>query len=938
MDDQRRLQRGIRIALGGALGLASCMTGPGALAQNRDDPGLETVYVTGSRIARGSDFENPAPLVTFSKDDLDKSGYANLQQLLEEQPFVGSGTFSTRGNNQDSTANGAASVSLRGLGADATLVLVNGRRVALSSFAESITTNFVDINTIPVAAIERLEVLKDGASAVYGADAVAGVVNVILRKDFEGFEVSGSAGGADGYDEYTASAIWGVSGEDSNITMIVDYFTNSTLKNTERGYFGTADQTPRGGQDFRSSRGFPGSFVVNGVATADPGCPADRVAGSNCVYDFGPWNLLTPEAERTGLMLLGRKGFGESVEVFTEFAAQHNTSVAQGAPTPLDESAGLTVPSTHPNNPYVGAAGDMVIRRLRTVDAGPRQWDIESDNLRLVLGLRGKLMDRWDWEVSAQKARSESEQTGDRSQGWVRTDFLQTEITAGRYNPFGGTFNPQSVIDAITTSLVRQGTSQLESYDAQISGELFDLPGGRAAMAAGVEYREESIKDIPDDQFRRGLIFGTEAVEAQAARDNWSAFVEFSLPVLESLEFNLAARYDDYSDFGSTTNPKVSARWEPIENLAFRASWGTGFRAPSLAQIGLGPSQESQFFKDTFWCAQEGISVDDCQALDYNIVFAGNPNLDAEESENFNVGVAWTSDTWTFGVDYWDIKQEGKIDEVPFGFLYQQFCGTQASDVCVRSAPLPGDTLGELQLINSGFVNIGEQTTNGVDVSVYFRNELMGGDLTLGLDYSRMLEFEKVELNSDGSAFVARDLTGEYEYPEDRFVVTGDWDFQNWGVRAAVNYIGPFEDQPDVDFDGVLDYDTNTTREVGDFTTVNLQARYTGFEGLTLAVGVDNAFDETPPFAVGDGDTDLYGYAAGMHDPRAQYFYGKATYRFCPGRSECDRGGALQSVPPFFYLQARLRAGAGATGGCDPRRARLRSSSSISCSLPPLRA
>ena len=454
-----RLTRAIRLALGGALGLASGLATLPAFAQSATDPGkdLETVYVTGSRIARASDFENPAPVVTFSSDDIAKSGYANLQQLLEDQPFVGNGTFSTRGNNQDSTANGPASISLRGLGADATLVLVNGRRVAISSFAESITTNFVDINTIPVAAIERLEVLKDGASAVYGANAVAGVVNVILKKDFDGFEVSGGGGFADGYDEYNASGIWGINGEDSNVTLVLDYFRNSTLKNSERGSLGTADQSARGGEDFRSSRGFPGRFVVNGVTTIDPACPPDRTAGQTCVYDYGPWNLLTPEAERTGLMVLGNKRFGD-IEFFTEIAAQHNTSIAQGAPTPLDESAGLTVPVTHPNNPFPGATS-LGIGRFRTVDAGPRGWNIQTDNIRGVFGLRGKLLDRWDWEVAAQRARSESEQTGSRAQGWVRTDYLQQEINAGRYNPFGGTFNPQSTIDAITTSLVRQGTS-----------------------------------------------------------------------------------------------------------------------------------------------------------------------------------------------------------------------------------------------------------------------------------------------------------------------------------------------------------------------------------------------------------------------------------------------------------------------------------------------
>src|SRR5512134_2886686 len=182
-----------RKAILGGVVLALPFTAPVALAQSTAS-GLDEIVVTGSRIARGSDFESPSPVLTLDRESIEKTGYPNLQQLLEKLPANGAGAFSTRGNNQDSTANGAASISLRGLGADATLVLVNGRRVAISSFAESVPTNFVDINTIPVSAIERIEVLKDGASAVYGSDAVAGVVNIILRDDFEGAEITAGGG------------------------------------------------------------------------------------------------------------------------------------------------------------------------------------------------------------------------------------------------------------------------------------------------------------------------------------------------------------------------------------------------------------------------------------------------------------------------------------------------------------------------------------------------------------------------------------------------------------------------------------------------------------------------------------------------------------------------------------------------------------------------
>ena len=858
-------------------GVSATLAAPFAAAQTDDEATVEEVVVTGSRIGRGSDFESPSPITTVNRDYIENSGYLNLQQLLEKIPAAGVGTFSTRGNNQDSTANGAAAVSLRGLGADATLVLVNGRRVAISSFAEGVTTNFVDINSIPVSAIERIEILKDGASAVYGSDAVAGVVNIVLRTDYEGLEVTAGYGSTSESDneETTFSAIWGTGGENGNVTMIFDYFKNETLFNTDRPDLATANQSSRGGEDFRSSRGYPGTFIVDGITTVDPSCPPDRDVGV-CLFDYGPFNVLTPAAERTGLIVLGNRNLGAGVELFTEIAVQHNTSIAQGAPTPLDAGAGLTVPVTHPDNPFAGASA-IDVYRYRTVDAGPRQWDIESDNLRLMLGLRGDLND-WDWEVAGSRARSESLQTGDRSMGWVRTDFLQNEIDAGNYNPFGATTNDPAVIDRITTSLVRQGKSDLTTFDATISGGIFDMPAGALKMATGIEYRDESISDTPDDQFQRGLIFGTESVSAAASREIWSAFVEFSIPVLDNLEVQVAGRYDDYSDFGSTTNPKLAARWDISEMFAVRGSWGQGFRAPSLAQIGLGPSQESLFFSDTFGCADNPIY---CATTDYTVIFSGNPNLQPEESENINLGITVKPlDSLSLSLDYWDITQDGKIDDVPFGFLYSSFCDDQNSTVCVRDAPLPGDSLGALQSVSTSFVNIGEQAATGVDLQVTWSTALGAGDLGLNLYYSYLLDFDRVELNIDGTDFVSRSLAGEYEYPETRWSLTGNYQVGDWGVFAQVDYIGEFEDTPDIDFDGILDYDTNTSRTVDAFMTVNLQASYTGIENTRLMIGIDNLFNEDPPFAIGDGDTDLYGYVSSMHSPRGMFWYFRASYSF----------------------------------------------------------
>lgn len=869
MKTSASLARAIRLVIGGAAGLATVLSAPLATAQEES----ETIYITGSRIGRSADFEGPSPIITVDREAIEKSGYTDLQQLLEKIPVNGNGAFSTRGNNQDSTANGTSSVSLRGFGADATLVLVNGRRVAISSFAESVTTNFVDINSIPVSAIERVEVLKDGASAVYGSDAVAGVVNVVLRDNFDGFEVSAGYGDvtSGSAPETTASAVWGSSGEDSNITMIFDYFKNETLSNSERGRIGSANNSAFGGGDWRSSRGFPGRFFVDpgAVITMDPGCPLASQADPTCLYDYGPWNLLIPESERTGLMVMGHNGIGGGAEVFTEIAVQHNTSIAQGAPTPLDETAGLTL-NNHPDDPFGGNA--VGISRFRTVDAGPRQYDVDTDNLRGVVGLRGSLND-WDWEVALQRARSESTQTGSRSQGWVRTDFLQQQLDLGAYNPFGGVSNPQAVIDQITTSVVRQGKSDLTMYDAQITGQLFDMSAGSVLMAAGVEYRDESVSDVPDDQFQRGLIFGTEAVTATADRQNWSAFVEFSLPLFETLDLELAARYDDYNDFGSSTNPKVALRWAPIDQLAFRASWGEGFRAPSLAQIGLGPSQESEFFQDTFGCADNPAY---CANTDFTILFSGNPDLQPEESESLNVGMVWQpTGTINLSLDYWDIQQDNKIDEVPRIFIYEQECNNQASLICVRGAPLPGDTLGALNFIRSGFVNIGEQSAEGIDFAANWSMDAGSGNLTLGLDYTHLLEFNKVVLDATGLAFETQEFAGEYEYPEDRAALTGDYEIGDWGIFAQVNYISSFEDFRPLSPPLVASAGT-----VSSFTTVNFQFTYSGIKNTKISLSVDNAFDELPPVAIGDGDTDVYGYVSSTHNPRGSFWSLRTTYSF----------------------------------------------------------
>ena len=853
------------------IALTSALIAPTTCLAAQDDETEKEdnrVTIIGSHIKR-SNLASPSPIQVIDREAIDASGQVTLQQLFEKLPSAGSGSFSTRGNSQDSTGNGGAAISLRGFGSDATLVLINGRRANISAFAESVVNNFVDLNSIPLAAIERVDILKDGASAIYGSDAVAGVINIVLRKDFVGSEVSVGYGTTttSSADETTMNAIFGFGNGKSNATLIFDYFSSGELRNADRGRLATANQEPNGGFDLRSSRGFPGRYVLEGDTspTIDPDCPPGRAFGQTCVFDYGPFGFLIPEMERAGAMFLYNSQVSDDTEVYFEVSAQRNTSQAGGAPTPLDADAGLTVPASHPNNPF---GVDLAIDRHRTVDAGARVWDIQSDSMRFVSGLRGIIND-FDWDLSFSKARSLSLQTGDRSQGWVRTDFLQREIDAGRYNPFGGTVNPPSVINAITTSLTRRGESRLTAVEGSITGDLFDSSAGTIAMATGFEYRNEKVSDVPDDQFQRGLIFGTESVSAQAERNHWSVYVEFIVPATETIEFQFAGRYDDYELAGTSTNPKIGVHWNVIEDLSIRASWGTGFRAPSLAQIGLGPSQESRFFVDPY-CSQVPACVANAgAATDLTINFGGNPELKPEESESLNLGMVWDiTQNLNVSVDYWDITQDKKIDEADVGAATLLFCNPSAmvAGFCVRNA-----TTNELLQVSSTFVNIASQEASGVDINANYKLDLReNGALNFGIDWSYLANFEKRNV----------DWTGEYEFPEIRWTAKTEWTIGAWSTSATIVFTGEFQDLPDSDLDGTPDFQFNDTPTVDSMVTLDVQTTWEATENLDLVFGSSNLLDEEVPFAIGDGNNDLYGYVQGVHDPRGRFVFTKATFRF----------------------------------------------------------
>ncbi|WP_448212129.1 TonB-dependent receptor plug domain-containing protein [Colwellia sp. MEBiC06753] len=830
---------------------------------------VERIQITGSHIKRTS-MEGPSPVTSLSSEDIQKTGVTDLISLFTKLPISGQGTFSTQANSSDDTANGGSSVSLRGLGADSTLILVNGRRVSVSPFAKGIDTAFVDINNIPLSAIKRVDILKDGASATYGSDAVAGVINIVLRDDVDGVELSGKVGTtADGGgDEQSFSLVFGNQTEKSSHTFIMEYFDREEVLYADRDYAKSANQTALRPNDplttdFRSSSGIPGTIAL----AADPSnrlidlygndtCPeADRDFANNlCRYDYAPHMTMIPDAERFSWNYMGKYEINDNMRAFAELNGQNSKSVVRGAGSPSFNE--LFMSGDNINHPFADMPehefhGQDLTMRRRTVDIGNREKRVDSDYYRAILGLQGEIGD-WNWEAAYSYIKSESTERG--VDGFPNSRRIQEAIDSGLWDPFEPSSNSQESLDYIETTTTRIGKSTNKSLDVKFSGPLMEMPAGDLMLAVGAEYREEKISDNPDDQFLRGDIFGTEATQANGSRDNTAIFGELAIPVIDTLEVQLAVRYEDYSDFGTTTDPKVSFLWTPTEDLSVRGSYGTAFRAPSLHQLGLGRTDESPNLIDTKRCELIGNQDRACEPQEYTAVFEGNPDLGPEESTSYNFGVIYNiTDDLSFSVDYYDYDIEDIIDS-DTQFVMDTY-GLDPDIVERRPTSIPNDP-GEVIQVNDGFQNIGDLQTSGLDVDIRYNLDTEYGQFRLGYVMNYVLNFEDYKGTKEGG----------FEQPEIRWTTSIDWMKDDFSATAAINFIDEFEQEASLGID----------KKVDSMTTVDATFNYYGIDNTVLTIGATNLFNEEPPFAYHD----FMGFVVNVHSGQGRFAYAQATYKF----------------------------------------------------------
>jgi iron complex outermembrane receptor protein len=847
-------------------------------AQSDETKKVERIQVTGSHIKR-TDIEGPSPITSLSAEDITKTGVTDLIGLFTKMPAAGQGTFSTQGNSSDGTGNGGSSVSLRGLGADSTLILVNGRRISVSPFANEIDTAFVDINNIPLAAIKRVDILKDGASATYGSDAIAGVINIILKDDYDGLEVSTKIGDtADGGGkESNTSLLFGSSSEKSNHTFVLDYFDREEILNGDRFYTSSANQTalrPNDpyATDGRSSSGYPGTIALasnNSIRVPDTFgndvCPAEDIVGTLCRYDYAPMSTTVPASERVSFMYMGNFEINDTLRAFIELNGQNSKTTIRGAASPSFNELFMSADNlNHPfaDDPASEFYQQNLTMRRRLVEIGNREKRVDSDYYRSVLGLQGEVSG-WDWETAYSYIKSDSIERG--VNGFPNSRRTQEAIDSGLWNPFEPSSNSQEALDFIETQTTRYGKSTSKSFDGKISGPIMDMSAGELMLAVGAEYREETISDNPDDQFLRGDVFGTEATQANGARDNASIFAELAIPVTETLNIQVAVRHEDYSDFGTTTDPKVAFIWTPTDELSIRGSFGTAFRAPSLSQIGLGVTDESPSLVDTVRCDAIGNVDQACELFEYTAQLAGNPDLGPEESKSYNLGIIYEiTEDMDFSLDYYNYDIENVIGKDTQFVMTSQ--GGNQSVVKRLNTGVPGDP-GQVEVIFDRFENLFDLKTSGLDFDLGYKMSSDIGDFKFNYVLNYVLNYEDIRTGG-----LVDTQEGGFEQPEIRWTTSGSWVKADWSANFAINYVGDFEEDSAVRTrtDGTIAPDIDA------MVTVDTTVNYAGIENTTLTLGITNLLNEDPSFSY----SSWKGYASGTHNAQGRFTYLQATYKF----------------------------------------------------------
>lgn len=886
---------------------------PAAAQESSGEDGAkveETVTVTGSRIKR-KDLTSVGPVTVLDSVQIEQTGISNLETLLQRLPS--SAGFGGNSNSAYWVSNGwgTPQINLRGLGVNRTLVLLNGRRLVYGGTGAN---SAVDLSMIPMSLVSRVEVLKDGASATYGADAVAGVINLITKEGYDGFEASAKYGMTDEGDgeETLLEMSWGNSTPAGDIMFNVSYQDNGAAPlwdksrapcpgtPTPNGFVcdGLSSSTIGGRGTVPAGYVMPDGTVLTGPTrinfNQDPNGDGDSFHiydGALDGFNYNRYFNASNPLERLSFATFGTYHLTEHADLFAELLYTKRWSSQPASPATL---VNVAFDASHPTNP---TGIDFVLERRRLLENGARTFEQETDTFRIVTGVRGSLGGSWSYEAALNWGRN----TG--------SDSILNNINTGKLaqtldpatcgtggipcaDLFGYGDVTQDVLDYIVFTQTGLGGNEQKAISASMSGEAFQLPAGPVGVAFGADWREDKGWRNPDSLAVAGLALGNQEDPISGSTKATEVFAEIDVPLLkdkpfiEALDFDGAIRYSDYDLFGSDTNYKAGLNWRINPALKFRGTYTTAFRIPNIPELFGGVSEGNLTTVDpcSNWSSLSPSSniYQNCQAAGVptnyvqlgNTVLTdagGNPDLQPESAESFTLGTVFQPiEGLSLTLDYFDIQIDNAIRTTPGSTklllcyesvnLSHEFCGPQHHT---------RNTLnGDVNYLSTQNANTGSETMKGLDIGVVYSFEKFGLDHALDLKATYLSEYETVAFDGDTPTVIDGHIGGgNGGYPNWRAVGSWTTTARKWSGTYSVQMIGEGDDF----------YATS-----GPGSSIpaqfyhNAQLSYDLSDALRLSVGIDNIFQNDPPFVASwtDGNTDTMTY-----DLLGRRGYLRVTYR-----------------------------------------------------------
>ncbi|NTS76097.1 TonB-dependent receptor [Catenovulum sp. SM1970] len=809
-----------------SVAIASSFSSIPSFAQANEGEELEVISITGSRINR-ADMETASPVTVISAGDIAAQGYTSVEAILSDQPAIAGINL---GSNSNNGSGGSATVNLRGMGEQRTLVLLNGRRMVASGIGAD---SSVDLNTIPVGMIQSIEILKDGASAVYGSDAIAGVVNIITKKDYEGTEINltgGMSGEGDG-ETLGLSILHGLDGDDYNLVLGASYDERKEVKQGDRDYIpeGCSSFIPEGSLDGWVPDG-------NGGFKERDSC-----------YDYAAESLAQTPNEIYNVFSALQMDLGSDVYWDTDIMYTFRKSNQEMAPQPA--AIDLSVCQSYEQGNCLDM-GDVLIPELdeleykrRMTDAGNRIYQQETETYRISSELNGELASGDTWNASITYAKNESKD-------WVHNSINAVKMEQSIYEHqqewLSGQPLSDEIIDDVTYLEHNEGGNEQFVIALGYAGETDSEIG----YAVGVESRYEEGYYTPDQVVQDGESTAAQQDPTSGDYHVKSIYGEVAVPVTDAWNIEGAVRYDHYSTFGGEATWKLGTTYEINDNWMLRGVAATGYRAPNVSELYGGNTGSYDYLSDP-WGRTE-----DAQIL---VFYTSDPDLQPEKSKSLTAGIVWdATDNLSATIDYWSFDVDDAIARVDVqNELNKCFSGDLSACELINVSPD-----GDLDNLTASLTNVGNQKTSGLDLNVQYKFDAFGRASRFSFDTTYLLEFEEDGVDYTGTI---GGMTGAYaELKANAMLQSNITD--NFDLTYQAQYIQGM--------DGEYYGETFSTSSV---VYHNMSDTYTLSDQMTLTAGINNLFDKEPEEVMGGNDM---GTVPEVYDVIGRTFFAGLNYKF----------------------------------------------------------